>query len=361
MNVKDRMIPFWDMLEQAKQERRHRDIKTNIRYGVGLFDRILWWILENELVVIAGRPWCGKSELAIQIGITNAIRGKKIWLLTLEWDLFEAYYREIQRRINEGKESKEMIKPQEFRLNLVDVDTDEDRAIESIPEPLKKNLHLYDTKKNGKPRLSELLELFDYYKKEKYDLIILDHIHYINLEGKTEYEGLSELMLSIKACTESTQIPVIAVSHLNREGAGLDRPSMAKLKGTSAIEQNANTVILLAPDKNLHYNTSNENSPDEYLAPTQVIIDKNRTWVRNCIFYMYFDMLKKTYSEKEKYNYLDYGVEDNLTNDELIDSFRFEETAPEKKEDVKIADRPDTKPKVKRPPKLNTKKKPWNQ
>ena len=64
---------------------------------------------------------------------------------------------------------------------------------------------------------------------------------------RTKYEQISNLSKSLKALAKQAKIPIIALSQLNRESASKSnkRPTLAELRDSGAIEQDADGVILL--------------------------------------------------------------------------------------------------------------------
>lgn len=292
---------FKEVALDTVQERRDRDISNICRYWINILDQYLWGIIENELVVIWAWSWIGKTELSWGIAMHNAMRGKKVALLSLEWDIWEIIYRYVQREINKKRKS-DFIKWPEYRLNLKNVNKAEDEIIEDIPQELEDNLMIFD--KSFIPDRKKLLELMrDMH--DKVDLFVIDHLHYLDY-GSDERAGITDIVKWVKEMTEIMKVPVVLVSHLRRDHDKNGKmPTKSDLHGSSNIEKNANTVILLTPEDQNDWIEDANPWDSAYLRWTKIIVDKNRTGMPvPAIFNTTFDLRTKTYLEWPKYEYL---------------------------------------------------------
>lgn len=301
---------FKQVAIQTVSERRARNIDNICRYGINILDQYLWWIIENELVVIGAWAWIGKTELSWHIAIHNAMRWKKVALLSLEWDVWEIVYRYMQRELNKWKKT-DFIKWPEYRLNLKDVIAEEDIILKDIPEELDKNLMIFD--KSFIPDRKKLLELMRDLHWEV-DLFIIDHLHYLDY-WSDERAGITEIVKWIKEMTEIMKVPVVLVSHLRRDHDKNWRlPTKSDLHWSSNIEKNANTVILLTPENDTDYIENSNLNDSAYLRWTKIIVDKNRTWMPvPAIFNTTFDLRTKEYLSGSKYEYLNPDEQNKIT------------------------------------------------
>ena len=103
-------------------------------------------------------------------------------------------------------------------------------------------------------------------KESNLKMVVCDFISSMQPTGAfaTKTEAIGSVSKALKLLSRNLQIPVLAVSQLNRGTAANRRPTMKDLRDSGEIEQDADVVMLLS-------NSQEENEPNTLLS-----VEKNR-------------------------------------------------------------------------------------
>lgn len=215
----------------------------------------------GEFYVLAGRPSMGKSALAWNLIRRVAIAQKIPTLVfSLEVGIEQCV---INLLIQEG--NLESWRFWEGKLR------DQDwLKIKEIANKLR-NLDLFFSEAT---RISEVCTYAKAMKQQKdIGFIVVDYIGLISADkSESRQLEMANISCTLKKLARELNVPVIAVSQLNRGVEFRDdkRPIMSDLRESGAIEQDADVIMLMYRDE--YYDP---NSPDKGIA--EVIIGKNRT------------------------------------------------------------------------------------
>lgn len=213
-------------------------------------------------ITIASRPSLGKSELSLNIMIHNALLGKRSAMFSLEMDEISLTERIISN-ITEIPAKK--LKTGTLNSNELKILENSIPIIENLP------IHI---DQSGGITIGQIASKTKRLKIKYPDLalIIIDYIQLISTtnDSNNQEEHLSNVSRTIKNLSQSLNIPVVALSQLNRlcEAREDKRPRLSDLRSSGAIEQNSDMVIFLYGD--WYYNKSITNKI------TELILSKNR-------------------------------------------------------------------------------------
>ncbi|MFD0738100.1 replicative DNA helicase [Lysobacter koreensis] len=237
---------------------------TGLPTGYTEFDEMTAGLQPTDLLILAARPAMGKTTLALNMAEHAAIRTKKaVAVFSMEMSASQLALRLIS--------SNGRVNAQRLRSGQLE-DEDWSRVTSAIRMLRDAKIFIDDT-----PGLSpDVLRAKARRLKREHDLglIVIDYLQLMAVPGNNENRAteISEISRSLKHLAKELNVPVIALSQLNRslESRADKRPVMADLRESGAIEQDADVIVFIYRDD--YYNK--ENSPDKGLA--EVIIGKQR-------------------------------------------------------------------------------------
>jgi len=237
---------------------------TGLPTGYTEFDEMTAGLQPTDLLILAARPSMGKTTLALNMAEYAAMKTRKaVAVFSMEMSASQLALRLISSvgRVNATR----------LRTGQLE-DEDWSRVTSAIRMLREVKIFIDDT-----PALSpEVLRAKSRRLKREHDLglIVIDYLQLMAVPGNSENRAteISEISRSLKGLAKELNVPVIALSQLNRslETRADKRPVMADLRESGAIEQDADVIVFIYRDD--YYNK--ENSPDKGLA--EVIIGKQR-------------------------------------------------------------------------------------
>lgn len=237
---------------------------SGVPTGLAEFDKMTNGLQPADLLILAGRPSMGKTSFAMNIVENVAIKEKvPAAVFSLEMSAEQLVIRMISSwgRIDQT------------RLRSGRLNEDDWPKITSAIGIMNENAKLFidDT-----PALSpgELRARARRLKREHdIGLVVVDYLQLMQVPGTKENRTneISEISRSLKALAKELDVPVIALSQLNRQLEQRDnkRPRMSDLRESGGIEQDADVIIFVYRDE-----VYNEDSDDKGVA--EIIIGKQR-------------------------------------------------------------------------------------
>lgn len=237
---------------------------TGVPTGYPDLDDLTSGLQESDLVIIAGRPSMGKTMFAINI-VENVVLKSKLPVLVFSMEMpGEAI---VMRLLS----SLSRVNQLELRTGQFQ-DEEWPRLVSTVSMLSEAPLFIDDT-----PALSpvEVRARARRLAKEqgKIGLIVIDYLQLMQIPGGNENRTaeISEISRSLKALAKELQVPVIALSQLNRslEQRADKRPMMSDLRESGAIEQDADLIMFIYRDE-----VYNPHTADKNIA--EIIIGKQR-------------------------------------------------------------------------------------
>lgn len=250
-------------LVQKRSKEQNAGEFSGIETKYPQLDTMLAGLNDGDLIILAARPSIGKTAFALNlinnISIENQIPAA---FFSLEMSGMDIVSRLICIRtgIDSNKIRKNM-------LNTNDISNIMQKLGSKFNTPLyisdTSSLNIFDLKIQARRLVL----------KEQVKIIIVDYLGLIGYQNNRDsnngrfnfmarYEKFSEISCSLKALARELKIPVIVLSQLNRDSEGKE-PTLANIRESGAIEQDADVVLMLHRD--------NRNQTD-----TKLIIAKQR-------------------------------------------------------------------------------------
>ena len=237
---------------------------TGITTGFEYFDRLTAGLQPSDLIIVAGRPSMGKTALALNIGYNAAKKTKKgVAVFSLEMSRQQLGIRLLgfESRIDATRLRTGRLKKDEWQ-ELID---SADRLSE-IPIYIDDSSAIRVLEMKAKCRRLK--------KRGELGLVIVDYMQLIQGRSSAESRQLemSEISRGLKGLAKDLDIPVMALSQLNRkvEDRPNKRPQLADLRESGAIEQDADVIVFIYRDE--FYNPQAEENQNI----AEIIIGKQR-------------------------------------------------------------------------------------
>ncbi|MGI9232275.1 MAG: replicative DNA helicase [Woeseiaceae bacterium] len=237
---------------------------TGVSSGYHEFDKMTAGLQAGDLVIIAGRPSMGKTTLALNIA-ENAAIGSKVptALFSMEMPAQQLAFRMISSL---GRVDQTHLRTGNFpdedwsRINTaVQLMSDAPIFIDDTPS-------LSPTEIRARARRL--------HREHGLGLIVIDYLQLMQVEGSKENRAteISEISRGLKALAKELEVPVIALSQLNRsvEQRTDKRPVMSDLRESGAIEQDADLIIFIYREE-----VYNQDTPRKGIADIAIAKQRN--------------------------------------------------------------------------------------
>jgi len=207
--------------------------------GYHQLDDILGGFQKSDLVIIAARPSMGKTALALSIARNVAVDDKvPVAIFSLEMATIQLATRLISA---EARIDAQSLRTGRFKAS------DGAKISKTVHKLGSAPIYIDDT---ASLTVLEVRAKARRLKKEKnIGMIIIDYLQLMSGGGKVESREreISIISRSLKALAKELNLPVLALSQLNRsvESTSDKKPMLSHLRESGAIEQDADVVIFL--------------------------------------------------------------------------------------------------------------------
>ena len=238
---------------------------TGVETGFRDLDQKTSGLQPGDLIIVAGRPSMGKTAFSLNIAEHVALAGGIVGVFSMEMGGTQLAMRMLGsigrldlHRLRTGK-----LNDAEFSQFAT--------AFEQLQEV---KLHVDETPAltclELRARARRLHRIYG-----KLDLIVIDYLQLMsgssNAQSENRATEISEISRSLKALAKELNVPVVALSQLNRslESRTDKRPMMSDLRESGAIEQDADVILFIYRDEVYNFESQDKGT-------AEIIIGKQR-------------------------------------------------------------------------------------
>ncbi len=239
-------------------------IDPGVPTGFTALDKMTSGLQPGELVIVAGRPSMGKTSLGLNMAEHVALEsGLPVGVFSMEMGASQLVMRMLgsvgkldQHKVRTGRLADEdwrKLTDAVGRLNDAPIHIDETAALNAL---------------ELRARARRLHRQYG-----KLGLIVVDYLQLMSAsaQGENRATEISEISRGLKALAKELNVPVVALSQLNRslEQRPNKRPVMSDLRESGAIEQDADLILFIYRDEVYNPDSSEK-------GKAEVIIGKQR-------------------------------------------------------------------------------------
>ena len=216
---------------------------TGIPTGFLDFDRLTAGLQPSDLIIVAGRPAMGKTTFAMNIAENAAIKhGKSVAVFSMEMASLQLVMRLFS--------SLGQIEQNKIRTGTLD-ELDWPKLTSAMNLLHKSKIFIDDTPALSPAELRARARRLK--RRHDIDLLVVDYMQLMAVPDTRENRAteIAEISRSLKTIAKELNIPVVALSQLNRalEQRPNKRPLMADLRESGSIEQDADLIVFIYRDE----------------------------------------------------------------------------------------------------------------
>lgn len=281
-NIKDALSEAWERFDHlSKTEGVIRGVPTGFRD----IDSKLSGLQKSDLVILAARPSMGKTSLALDIARHAACREKvPTCIFSLEMS--------TQQLTDRLLAAESFVDSWKLRTGAIRADEDFSRLRDALDSLAQAPIFIDDEPSNNILRMKA--EARKLKAEHNLGLIVVDYLQLMvpRRESDSLVQQITEVSRSLKALAREIDVPVLALSQLNRavEQRG-GRPRLSDLRDSGSIEQDADVVMFIHREK--------DGETNEKKDIAEILIEKHRNGPTGKAE-LYFDSARTSFSDIEK-------------------------------------------------------------
>lgn len=284
--LKDTLVDAWERFDHLhKSDGQLRGVPT----GFKDLDHKLAGLQKSDLIILAARPSMGKTSLALDIARNVACGAKKsVGIFSLEMS--------CQQLVDRLIAAESRVDAWKLRTGKLRADDEFSKIRDALDRLSAAPLWIDDEPSNNITKMKAVARRLK--AEHGLDLIIVDYLQLMvpKKDGDSLVQQVTEISRSLKALARELEVPVLALSQLNRavETRG-GKPRLSDLRDSGSIEQDADVVLFIHRDDKYNEQSDKTNIAD-------IIIAKHRNGPVGEV-QLYFDEARVSFTGIEKHDF----------------------------------------------------------
>lgn len=254
-------------LKDIEERSSNPDAGKGVMSGIPDLDKLIGGFLPGNLVLVGARPGMGKSALVNSLSMNMGAAHKKVMVFSMEMTKSELANRLISAisgvTLSELKDPSRL-EPTQWQ------------ALQTAIEIVQQYPILYSDVSAMKPMM-----IRKEIEKHQPDIVFIDYLGLMSPDyekrNDTTNETISSISRELKNIAKDFDVPVIALSQLNRSvetRGGAKRPQLSDLRDSGSLEQNADIVIFLYRPE--YYQITEDDQGNSLKNLAEIIVAKQR-------------------------------------------------------------------------------------
>jgi replicative DNA helicase len=219
----------------------NKGVIRGLKIGFGAFDWMTHGLKEGQMIVIGARPGIGKTSLAMNIVENVAVDQKyPVGVFSLEMT-----GKELIHRMACSRSKIDSSRAQDGELHEIDFTRMSSVLLDIRNAPIR-------ICERGGLTISQLsARARRMHQRSKLKLIVIDYLQLMQSRIKgNRNDQITEISNGVKTLAKELKIPIIVLCQLSRDvEKGEREPRLSDLRDSGSIEQDADLVMLLHPQK----------------------------------------------------------------------------------------------------------------
>jgi replicative DNA helicase len=270
--VEELVHPVFNWVDDLHKNPR---MVTGIPTGFEDLDNMLRGLQHSDLIIVAGRPAMGKTSFAMNIAQHIGVHeGRAVAIFSLEMDKRQLVLRMLCSEANNINLGLNSLQTGKFPSDLYPYLTD---AANSLAQA---RIYIDDSSSSSAMEIRAKSRMLK--ARGELDLIVIDYLQLMEertARSDNRQQEIATISRHLKSLARELETPVIALSQLSRavERRDNQRPQLADLRESGAIEQDADVVLMLYREEYYRRQSDQDDEIDQSLLnKAEVIIAKQR-------------------------------------------------------------------------------------